>query len=213
MGKVIKLTESQLRHVIKETVNDVAEGPGPLSMVGGLVRKGIDKLMGTADNARPRPMGDYNAPLGKAAASANEIAPSKLFSKSATRIASHLDTQPMTPAIKALFKDAESEVFVCIKDLSRALTDVQVLKNDMINKELSSIISTAKQLDNILPSKSSFPRPQFKNIIHDIDWLESKLIKLMIKTPNNINLKNAHQNLKYMINVIEDALGQAITLR
>lgn len=85
MGKVIKLTESQLRHVIKETVNDIAEGPGPLSMVGGLVRKGINKLMGTADNV----------PFVKAAASANQTA-SKLFSKSATRIATHLDNLSVT---------------------------------------------------------------------------------------------------------------------
>jgi hypothetical protein len=203
MGKVIKLTESQLRHVIKETVNDVAEGPGPLSMVGGLVRKGINKLMGTVDNV----------PLVKATASANQIATSKLFSKSATRIATHLDNLPITPAIKSMFKNAESEVFVCIKDLSRAIPDVQVLKNNSITAELNSIISNTKDLYVMLPSISTFPRPRFKNIISEIDYIEGRLIKLMINVPNNVNLKNAHQNLKDTIHVIEDALGQAITLR
>jgi hypothetical protein len=203
MGKVIKLTESQLRHVIKEAVNDIAEGPGPLSMVGGLVRKGINKLMGTVDNV----------PLVKATASANQIATSKLFSKSATRIATHLDNLPITPAIKSLFKNAESEVFVCIKDLSRAVTDVQVLKNNSITAELNSIISNTKDLYVMLPSISTFPRPRFKNIISEIDYIEGRLIKLMINVPNNVNLKNAHQNLKDTIHVIEDALGQAITLR
>ena len=119
----------------------------------------------------------------------------------------------LTRPIKSLFKNAEAEVFVCGKDLSRALTDVQVLKNDKVTEELSSIIFNIKQLDKMLPSKSTFPRPQFKNILGELDWIEEKLVRLMIKVPNNINLKNAHQNIKDIVNVVEDALGQAVVLK
>jgi hypothetical protein len=207
MGKVIKLTEGQLKHIVNEVIGDMEEGNGPLDMIRGAVRTGINKLMGTADNVRPRPMnkGIVN--------STSEIAKSRLFSKSASRIAAHLDSRPITPAIKSLFKNAEAEVFVCGKDLSRALTDVQVLKNDKLTEELSSIIFNVKQLDKMLPSKSTFPRPQFKNILGELDWIEEKLVKLMIRVPNNVNLKNAHQNLKDIVNVVEDALGQAVILK
>jgi hypothetical protein len=214
MGKIVKLTESQLKHIVNEVIGDIDEGNGPLDMIRGAVRTGINKLMGSADNVRPRPMGNYNAPMSKGVVnSTSEIAKSRLFSKSASRIAAHLDSRPITPAIKSLFKNAEAEVFVCGKDLSRALTDVQVLKNDKVTEELSSIIFNIKQLDKMLPSKSIFPRPQFKNILGELDWIEEKLVRLMIKVPNNINLKNAHQNLKDIVNVIEDALGQAVILK
>ncbi len=87
------------------------------------------------------------------------------------------------------------------------------MKNDKVTEELSSIIFNIKQLDKMLPSKSTFPRPQFKNILGELDWIEEKLVRLMIKVPNNINLKNAHQNLKDIVNVVEDALGQAVVLK
>jgi hypothetical protein len=214
MGKIVKLTEGQLKHIVNEVIGDIDEANGPLDMIRGAVRTGINKLMGSADNVRPRPMGNYNAPMSKGVVnSTSEIAKSRLFSKSASRIAAHLDSRPITPAIKSLFKNAEAEVFVCGKDLSRALTDVQVLKNDKVTEELSSIIFNIKQLDKMLPSKSTFPRPQFKNILGELDWIEEKLVRLMIKVPNNINLKNAHQNLKDIVNVVEDALGQAVVLK
>jgi hypothetical protein len=214
MGKVVKLTESQLKHIVNEVIGDIDEGNGPLDMIRGAVRTGINKLMGGVDNARPRPMGNSTPPMSKGMTTASsEIIKSRLFSKSASRIAGHLDSRPITPAIKSLFKNAEAEVFVCGKDLSRALTDVQVLKNDKLTEELSSIIFNIKQLDKMLPSKSTFPRPQFKNILGELDWIEEKLVKLMIKVPNNINLKNAHQNLKDIVNVVEDALGQAVILK
>jgi hypothetical protein len=207
MGKVVKLTESQLKHIVNEVIGDIDEGNGPLDMIRGAVRTGINKLMGSADNVGSRPMSK-----GMSTAS-SEIIKSRLFSKSASRIAGHLDSRPITPAIKSLFKNAEAEVFVCGKDLSRALTDVQVLKNDKLTEELSSIIFNIKQLDKMLPSKSTFPRPQFKNILGELDWIEEKLVRLMVKVPNNINLKNAHQNLKDIVNVVEDALGQAVILK
>lgn len=189
MKKTVRITESDLRKYVNEVLSEGGIGDFFRRMAGA----------------------------GKDVAKATrEIKPimtnSKLFSRSAGRIASLLDAKPLTPMISSAFKNAEAEVFVLTKDIKRAASDVEFMKNPEMGRKLTMVSLTLDDLMRALPSKTG-NRAMFSTTINITDVLDKRLADLLAVAPNNVNLKNAKQNLTDFIHAFDDALGSSISLK